>query len=405
MNKNTIIISMIIMIALFTMPMALANPALTASLVRYEPLPAEPGQYATVYIQLENNGNDDASSAFVEIAKEFPFTSVEKRLNIGTLKSQQSYVAEFNVKVDSNAVIGNNELKVIYGYKDENNNEQTRETSLRIEVKSSDATLSIVGVTTEPEEVKPGEETTVTLTLKNTANHALKDITAKINLEITQGTTTTDLPFIPTKVTEEYVSKIDSGKLATISFPIKSYPTATPGYYKIPVELTYYDDEGSSYSKSDYLGIIISAVPELKLFLDNSEVTELNKPGDITLKFVNKGISDLKFLEIDIMEGEGYTLHSSSQEYIGDLDSDDYRTQDYSITLTEENPKIKVRATYKDENNKDYTVIENIEVKFKQEIVEAKGMSTGTIIIIILLLVVVVWFVRKQLKKNSKKRR
>ena len=61
----------------------------------------------------------------------------------------------------------------------------------------------------------------------------------------------------------------------------------------------------------------------------------------MTLKFVNKGIHDLKFLDVIIEEGEGYEVLSNKKDYIGDLDSDDYRTQETVVKVTDENAKIK----------------------------------------------------------------
>ena len=49
------------------LPIASAEPSLTADLLRYEPIPAQPGQYITAYIELGNIGDSAATNAVVEV--------------------------------------------------------------------------------------------------------------------------------------------------------------------------------------------------------------------------------------------------------------------------------------------------------------------------------------------------
>ena len=112
----------------------------------------------------------------------------------------------------------------------------------------------------------------------------------------------------------------------------------------------FYDEEGTLTEQEDILGIIIKAEPELKTYVEKVEATKSSK-GEVSFKFVNKGINDLKFLDIQIQDGEGYTIHDSKNRYIGDLDSDDYRSESFNIELDGDTATVNIFVTYKDENN------------------------------------------------------
>ncbi len=393
MKKIFLIICLMLIVFV---PTALAvDENLQASLSRYEPLPAQPGQYVTVYIQLENNANDDAPNAYLEIVESFPFTIINEensKAEIGILKSQQSYVADFKLRVDSNAVVGINKLKIKYTLDKDSN--QWREKELSIEVKPSEAKLAVNKVELIPEEIFPGESGTLTLTVKNSASIVFRDLAVKLDLSSDEN-----IPLIPlNSVSEKQVGILKPGELTQINFPISVYPTATPGYYKVPVQISFYDDEGNQREQSDIIGIIISSSPELKIVYDSYEKTE--NFVDIRLKSINKGINDLKFLDIELLPSTSYECYSSKEYYVGDLDSDDYRTADFEIKTNEREFILKLKATFRDENNKLYT--ENMEVPVKLiNGNESKGVSGWFVFLLLIVLVGLIYYIYR-CKKNHK---
>jgi hypothetical protein len=388
---------------LLSMSVAIAEPALKATLLRQEPLPAEPGQYVTVYVELENEGSDDATNAAIEFVDEFPFTVVssDKRENLGVLKSQQSYVADFRIRVDSSAPIGDNSLTI--RYTSDVNSANWVERNLDVEVNSNDASLAITKVDVNPEEIAAGEAGAITLSVQNNADIVLRDISLQLKLKTTSGTTTTDLPFIPTSsVTEKRINRLNVGETKDITFDVKAYPSAEPGYYKLPLEMTYFDDQGSEATSSDYVGVIVEAKPELKILVENSQLRTIGEAGTITLQFINKGIHDLKFLDVNVQESDSYEVLSSSTAYIGDLDSDDFRTEEYTIIATDENAQMQVAVEYRDQNNKMYSEIVNVPILFNK-VPQQNGGSSGTVIFVVIVLAIVGYVVFRRYKKNKKR--
>lgn len=402
--RKTNIIGIVMLLALLALPMASAATSMDASISRYEPLPAQPGQYVTVYIELENIGSEDAPKAAIEIEDAFPFrvlSNDDKLQTIGELKAQRSYIVDARVLVNSEAAVGTNYLKVRFTSDTQSGNWQER--LLAIEVKEDDTSLSISEVSTIPETITPGGEGTITLTVKNSQAVTLRNIALQLGLYTTQGSAVTDLPFIPTNsATEKKISRLNPGEISQVSFDIKSYPTATPGYYKLPLTMTFFDDQGTETEKTDIIGVVISAVPELKIYIEGKENLQAQSEGTITLKFVNKGINDLKFLDVEVLESDEYSINDN-KEYIGDLDSDDYRSETFTLTPRGDQINLQVKVSYKDENNKAYESVENLVVTCDCEKTNGESNYTTTIVIAVLAIVVLLLLIGRRKKKKRRK--
>ncbi|MFP4118553.1 MAG: COG1361 S-layer family protein [Candidatus Woesearchaeota archaeon] len=406
MKTKSMILIVILALILATMPIAQAQDEaqLTVDLLKYEPSPAQPGQYVTVTLELENLGNEDAKNAAIEVVDQFPFTIIsqsEAREVIGNLKGQRSYVVDLKLKVSSEAVVGENDLKIRFTSDIGNNNWQ--ETTKTIRVKSNQAALSISDVNTDPEEFISGEPGEVKLTVKNTADVVLRDIGVQLNLINPEAGQSGELPFTPVGSSEEQrVSKLNPGELKTLTYQLNTDAEARPGFYKIPVATTYFDEEGTEYEKTNIIGVAVMAKPQLKVFLDQTTIANAEEQGTATIKFVNKGIHDLKFLDVELLEGEGYTILSSDKDYIGDLDSDDYRTQDFRLKTSRENAKLRLAANYMDDNNKEYEQIYELAMRYDKNQEDNNGSISPILIAII---VVAGFFVIRGVRRHRKKKK
>ncbi len=386
---------------LLAVPMVSADASLKASLLRYEPLPAAPGQFVTIYVKLENVGNEDARDVALQMKDQFPFTITreDERIDIiGALKSQQSVVSEFQVRVNSEAFIGTNEIT--FEFTEDQFNDDWQEVNFDVEVESDEASLTITKV--EASEVVPGGEGTLSITVKNNEETVLRNIALQLQMIATIGTTSVDLPFIPiNSATEKRISRLNPGEISTVTYTVKAYPSATPGYYKLPLDISYVNDQGVETETSDYAGVVVNAVPELKILLEESTISKDNMKGTITLKFINKGINDLKFLDTEILESDDYTITSNPQDYIGDLDSDDYRSGTYNVKVDNEDALFDIQVSFKDENNKEYQQTISVPARYAEN-VEQKS-NTGTIVVIIVIIVAIFLYVRYKRNKKRKK--
>ncbi|MGM5481369.1 MAG: COG1361 S-layer family protein [Nanobdellota archaeon] len=406
MKGKLMLLTLVLALTLMTMPMVQAqdNAQLTVDMLKYEPMPAQPGQYVTVTLELENLGNEEADNAAIEVVDQFPFTIIseeEAKKIIGNLKAQRSYVVDLKLKVSSEAVVGDNELKI--RYTTDVDNAPWQETTEIIKVKSNQAAISVIDVNTEPEEFMPGGKGDVKLTVKNTADVVLRDISVQLNLIRQENQKTIELPFTPTGTSEEQrINKLNPGELNTLTYTLNTDAETTPGYYKIPVRMNFFDEEGTETEKINIIGISVKAEPELKIILDKTTITSPEQQGTITVKFVNKGIHGLKFLDVELLDGEGYTVLSNKEDYIGDLDSDDYRTQDFTIKTTGEDITLDIATSYRDDNNNEYEKTFEVPMRYKPQPQNGNGGLSPTIIVIA---VVVIFFIVRGIRKHRKKKK
>jgi len=94
---------------------------LRATFVNQDPSPADPGAYVNLLFKIENRGTKSAENATLELIPEYPFSldpGVSAVTNLGTINGLQSgenaFLVKYKLKVDENAVNGDNEIKLKY---------------------------------------------------------------------------------------------------------------------------------------------------------------------------------------------------------------------------------------------------------------------------------------------------
>jgi hypothetical protein len=92
---------------------------LILSLVNQDPLKADPGSYVDLTFKIENNGTGIAQNTTLEFVPEYPFSlnpGMSPIVNLGTINGLQggtnAFLAKYRVRVDNNAVDGDNELTI-----------------------------------------------------------------------------------------------------------------------------------------------------------------------------------------------------------------------------------------------------------------------------------------------------
>jgi len=409
MKKNNMIWIIGIILVVMLLPNVLAGADLTMSVSKYDPYPATPGQTVKVWILVQNKGDVDAKNVQVEVVPESPFTpyNQESTKTISMLGAQKDYLLDFNLKVDDNAAEGDNNLKIKFGA----DNSLMQEKNLNIFVQTKDSTLSIESVTVKPKEIVPGTDGTLTIRVKNTAPSTMTDLSMKLQLQAFVGSTLIDLPFAPMDSgTERRVYKLESGESADFNYTLRAYPDAVSKVYKIPFTLTYYDSIGNQKNKTDYVGVIINDNPDISVVVDKTDITKQVRTGAITLKVINKGVTDIKFLNIIIQKSNDFELLSNSDTtYLGNLVSDDYQSAEYKLSLKSTNEQVVIPVTleYRDANNNYYEKNFNVNLNTidSTKLNPTKGIAgySWISIIIVILIGLGIWkyFKNKNIKNKK----
>lgn len=241
--------------------------------VRYEPYPAEPGKYLDVWIKMQNTGDQDIENLTFKMDPEYPFKIAEsenKLNNFGKVWEGTQIMAHYKLRVDENAVEGENTLEFKYG-DCSGGCEGWSIQKFDVMVKTRDAAL-IVDKVYSPDFIALGETEKVKFELKNTADSYLKDI--HFNLNLSRG-----IPFSPVGSTSSrLIKQMAPGEEVNKTFKLKSSIYSRSGVYKIPYSLVYADEIGNSYRRGGLTGISIRTRTK-PLVIENVSTKGKSSPG------------------------------------------------------------------------------------------------------------------------------
>jgi len=196
----------------------------------------------------------------------------------------------------------------------------------------------------------PGQEGLIDIEVENIFNEDIENVILTLNFQ--------SLPFIPIGTSEQSTDEIREDKDERFIFRIKASPDITPGDYEIPYTLQYDRDE-KAQTRSGTIGIKVEANPDLRFSISTTNAIE-NERGIITLRIVNQGFYDARFVNVKILP-DGFTILSNDEDYIGSVDSDDFETTSFSVLFNKAGTKnIIAIVEYTDFNNK--KIIENIDL-------------------------------------------
>ncbi len=411
MKKVVILLLVVFVLATVTsaaIPTSVRQPAMKATFQSQSPDPVEPGQVVTVKFKIENNGSEAREESIVRILPKYTYSlygDVPIK-NIGKLQAAttgaDAVVVEFKLKVDELAAEGDSELELEV----QTGSKVVRYTDneFLIDVQTHDAILDITSITYEPEHIAPGQTAKLKIFVKNDADSLLKDI--KFNLDFNDN-----VPLAPFQSSSQRrIANLQSNHQLPLAFNIIADPAASPGLYKVPLNITYFDEKGNSYAIDDVLAIRVGETPKIKAHVKKSTVMKEKAPGKVTLEVANSGTTDIKFLEMTLLPSEDYTLVSTTNYfYLGDVDSDDTESEEIDVYVHKNDGRlvIPIQLDYYDANNEPYSEKVNVEMQlYSSWQLKKYGITqtsnTGTFFIIIVLIILAVIFYKKHQKDPVK---
>lgn len=379
------------------------------NLVNQIPDPAEPGKYVELRWKVENFGSKDAENVIVELLPEYPFSldpGVNPVQKIGRVWGRQigeeGVMTFYKVRVDKDAIEGNNQIKLRYSL--DNGVSWLNLEPFNVRVRTQDAILAIEDVSSTFDMIKPGEVSTLKVKLRNLADSLLKDIKVELDVD--------DVPFAPIGSTnEKTIKNLNSGEIKEVEFNLMAEAGADSNIYKVPLNVDYLDWSGNAYSKESTIGLVIGSEPDLMIGLDSSEIKSSGKTGNVVIKFTNKGLTDVKLLNVKLKQSNDYSIISNVEDYIGNIDSDDYETTEFKINVKKtdkEKVPLKMELEYRDANNNLYTEDVSVDLKLyskkqsQQLGLEKKSSATGIIIVLVIVAAGLFFYIRYRKKKAAK---
>ncbi|HLC87329.1 MAG TPA: hypothetical protein VJH65_03590 [Candidatus Nanoarchaeia archaeon] len=262
--------------------------------------------------------------------------------------------------------------------------------------------IRIDSVSMNPESIAPGETSEILITLKNNADIDIEDVSVNLDL--------TNVPFAPFESGSDFfTNEIQESKSKTAEFKVVALNDAKSGIYKIPIKISYIEDNVAK-TQSSLISIMINSQPIIEVSVDDGLLLK-GKENKVTFKIVNKGLADAKFLEIETKGSTSYSILSAEKVYVGDVDSDDFQTVDYQIFFNQNSLNrldIPVTIKYKDVANKEYTQEFNPTLKvYTLEQAQNLGLiakSNTTSYIVGVVILIIIFFVYRWFRRRRKRK-
>lgn len=375
-------------IAAVTIPQSNSAQPVEATLLNYVPTPAQPGDLLDVYIQVENNGATAAEQVEVELegtGELIPQGNAIARA--GRIPAQNAYVTKFRVKVSADATTGESLLSVLTRQA----GQVEQESTVTITIQEDAEAAYIKKVSINPEAIEPGKQATLDITVENLADSRIRDVSLSLDLDETN--------FIPIEgTTRQKVDSIGPRQQAVFRYQIGAKPSATADIYSIDATLSFLDDFGNQNEQTDTIGLVIDTEAKTQAYID--QVSRSGEDIEVTMRIVNRGLSEVKFVEATISEGNSYEIPSQQrQQYVGNIDPDDWETLRFTVNTKEESIQIPVNYRFSDAFNNQRSVEQTFTVDIPEE--QGGGISPLTTIIIVLVLVGIGYYWYRRRKKKG----
>ncbi len=243
--------------------------------------------------------------------------------------------------------------------------------------------------------ISPGQEGEISIYLENTGSKSIEEISVSIDL--------TNIPFIPVGSSEASIEKLNEDKEKVFSFSIRASSDAKPGDYKVP----YLINAKNTTQKKGTLGVRVTGDSKLSFSL-NSDVPVVGHKAKLTLKTINSGLTDAKFVSLKIIPN-GMTILSEDKVYIGTIGSDDFETSSFEAIFNKINPTITVFLSYQDFNNKEQTITEEVSLtvySYERALELGIVKKNNTLMYVsVVLFLIVFWIVWRNIRKRQRLKR
>ncbi|MBI4143975.1 hypothetical protein HY486_01880 [Candidatus Woesearchaeota archaeon] len=379
---------LVLMFLLAVPVLSIKSSDIQLSVLKYEPVPAEPGAGVKVWLAVANKG-ESADTIRIAIVPRYPFKILdEEEFVIKSIPALEDKVLEFNVLTDVNSPNGVSNLTL--EYRSDFYQDAWTRIEFPITIRSSDAAVVLDSYTSQPSYVVPGREANITLNFRNNGKASARSVDVFLNAQ--------DSPFsVLGSGSKRRISSIQPGETQSIVFRVISNSDALIKVYKLPLVLSYKDVNGQKYNDSSSLSVVANAPPVVDIGISSISADDSSKPTKVGIKFVNKGISNLKYVSLSLLQSEDYEILSpSSTVYLGNIDTDDFETAEFIILSEGKQVVFNVLAEFLDEYNKEHKISSAIPVRIYTA-GELSGKSSWWVLVLVVLVAIgVYWYFRKK---------
>ena len=316
------------------------STTLQVSVLKYEPFPAEIGQYVSVWVKVDNFASDKSGGVSIEVVPEYPLfldspsNAIE---NIGILPPDNAAIHEYRLFVAEDAKPGVATIDIRYqGEKGSTWLEDTFNIRVGSDTFDSKGTIELGSIDAEPAVFIPGDLGTVTFTMRNSATNSILTIDGEdfdTNARIQSATLTGSDMVRVTSGPYEGDGIIGPGESIEITYNVEVVEDVGDGTYYLDLMMV-----GSSHSFNSNWRIpvkvdssAVRVIPSRSLVLNNGmgslefdvANTHPNVLSSVSVKPEAEGVefSPVEFFIGTMDPDELFTIEFDAEVISGDMDS------------------------------------------------------------------------------------
>ena len=281
------------------------------TLINQDPATAQPGEYVDLKFKVSNQGEDVAESTSVELMESFPFSldpDVSSVRELGDMRGaavgDDSYIVEYRVRVDENAVESENEISLEYTTGNEGFS-VIRDFDISVDDVGTDFELSTGKVS----------PSSIPVNLDNIGDKPAESV--HVVLPDQSG-------IVKEGVETKVVGSLDSGENKVVDFAVSNISTGKS--YRFEVHYT----DGNGVRRELVRNIQIGTFPVSPVQVTVQTAT----PTDTTFAVSNTGSEQISSVITQVKNNE-INVSGSKTQVLGNLNSGDYTLATFDLTSSD----------------------------------------------------------------------
>ena len=281
------------------------------TLINQDPATAQPGEYVDLKFKISNQGQSPAEDTSVELVESFPFSldpDVSGNRELGDMRGaaigDDSYIVEYRVRVDENAVESENEISLKYTTGDDDLS-VTRDFDISVDDVGTDFELSAGKVSAS----------SIPVNLDNIGDKSAESV--HVILPDQSGINKEGLE-------TQVVGSMDSGENKEVDFAVSNISVGSS--YRFEIHYT----DGNGVRRELVRNIDIGTIP-----VNPVQVTvQSANPSETTFAVSNTGGEQISSV-ITQLQDENVNVSGSRTQVLGNLNSGDYTLATFDLESSE----------------------------------------------------------------------
>ncbi|MEZ5334107.1 MAG: COG1361 S-layer family protein [Methanolobus sp.] len=132
----------------------------------------------------------------------------------------------------------------------------------------------------------------------------------------------------------KYISYLDVGESATVTYSVMADVNAEPGLYQLDITLEFEDYESNLSTIATKAGLFVGGTTDFDLSYSESD------EGEVSLSLANVGNNEAYSVKVSIPEQDNFQATGSTSTIVGNLEKGDYTITSFSISQTSSMPSM-----------------------------------------------------------------